>query len=461
MGLARDPGSARALHGPGEPAFISGSVTPPRPSPRAPAAWNEILAMVAHDLRNPLNAISLAATLTLESASARDEETARRMETILRASGRMNRLIGDLLDAAVLEAGVLTLELRRGSAAAILDEAAGDFLERARACGVELSCVDLGAPPLLADSRRLAQALANLIENAMRVTPPGGRILVRADRWDGWARFTVSDSGPGIAPEDIPHVFERFWHTCGRARGAAGLGLAVARKIVEAHGGRIWVESQPGSGARFVFTVPAAPRAGEASARAHVKRAPSLPAAPVRADHVRLAPAPIDLRARRSAISQRGTEPGRADSQALAIFAPAVQPGSAAAVPTRAVVPSRTVLIISGSEDERLIWSAILEHYGYVPEAIPLAGAAPDAFAPDLIVVALDRFDSSRATLLNSLRGASRFAGVPIIGIIDPDVHPSEPLRAGCAGVLVRPIRPAALRAEVDRLIGPPTAPQA
>lgn len=155
-----------------------------------------------------------------------------------------------------------------------------------------------------------------------------------------------------------------------------------------------------------------------------------------------------------------GPNRARADSQALAVFAPAVQPGSAAAVPTRAAVPSRTVLIIAGSEDERLIWSAILEHYGYVPEAIPLAGTVPDAFAPDLIVVALDRFDSSRATLLSSLRGESRFAGVPIIGIIDPDVHPSEPLRAGCAGVLVRPIRPAALRAEVDRLIGPPTPPQ-
>lgn len=435
-----------------------------------PAAWNEILAMVAHDLRNPLNAISLAATLTLESTSARDEETARRMETILRASGRMNRLIGDLLDAVVLEAGVLTLELRSGSAAAILDEAAGDFVERARAGGIELSCVNLGAPPLLADARRIAQALANLIENAMRVTPPGGRILVRADPWDGWGRFTVSDSGPGIAPEDIPHVFEHFWHAGGRARGAAGLGLAIARKIVEAHGGRIWVESQPGSGARFAFTVPAAAQAAEASAPAQAspvrrstaaaKRARTRPAVPARADRARLAPDPIDLRARRPAISYRGTEPGRADSQALAVFAPAVQPGSAAVVPTRAAVPSRTVLIIAGSEDERLIWSAILEHYGYVPEASPLAGAIPEAFAPDLIVVALDRFDSSRAALLSSLRGASRFAGVPIIGIIDPDVHPSEPLRAGCAGVLVRPIRPAALRAEVDRLIGPPTGPQ-
>src|SRR5690606_6430572 len=150
MGLARDPGRAHVLPGPGEPAFSSATVEPPRSSRRMPAAWNEILAMVAHDLRNPLNAISLAATLTLESTSARDEETARRMETILRASGRMNRLIGDLLDAVVLEAGVLTLELRSGSAAAILDEAAGDFVERARAGGIELSCVNLGAPPLLA-----------------------------------------------------------------------------------------------------------------------------------------------------------------------------------------------------------------------------------------------------------------------------------------------------------------------
>src|SRR5690606_13180467 len=116
MGLARDPGRAHVLPGPGEPAFSSATVEPPRSSRRMPAAWNEILAMVAHDLRNPLNAISLAATLTLESTSARDEETARRMETILRASGRMNRLIGDLLDAVVLEAGVLTLELRSGSA---------------------------------------------------------------------------------------------------------------------------------------------------------------------------------------------------------------------------------------------------------------------------------------------------------------------------------------------------------
>lgn len=118
---------------------------------------------------------------------------------------------------------------------------------------------------------------------------------------------------------------------------------------------------------------------------------------------------------------------------------------------------SKTVLVIASNEDDRLIWSAVLEHYGYRSVLVDSLAAVPAGAAVDLVLIALDRFDASRLQLLRDLVEDDRFSGVPIVGVIDPDVHPSEPLRAGCAGVLVRPLRPASLKAEVRRLIGPAT----
>ena len=113
------------------------------------------------------------------------------------------------------------------------------------------------------DPQRIRQVLLNLLSNAERHTPEGGRIAVRAERWDGEAHVSVSDTGPGIPPDDLPYVFERFWRgdkSRTRASGGTGLGLAIAKQLVEAHGGRIWAESPPGQGATFAFALPLSPQ---------------------------------------------------------------------------------------------------------------------------------------------------------------------------------------------------------
>lgn len=119
--------------------------------------------------------------------------------------------------------------------------------------------------------------------------------------------------------------------------------------------------------------------------------------------------------------------------------------------------PSKTVLVIASNEDDRVIWSAVLEHYGYVAALADSLATIPTAIRADLVLVALDRFDPPRARLLREVIQDRRIGGVPVVGVIDPDVHPAKPLQAGCAGVLTRPLRPAALEAEVRRLIGPAT----
>ena len=126
--------------------------------------------------------------------------------------------------------------------------------------------VEDGAGEVLADRDGLCRVFANLIGNAVKFTPEHGRVTVRAALEGDVVRFAVSDTGPGIAEAEVPHVFERFWQSSGHHVPGAGLGLAIAREIVEAHGGRIWVETGRGAGTTFHFTVPAAPRAAAAAA---------------------------------------------------------------------------------------------------------------------------------------------------------------------------------------------------
>mgnify|MGYP002408246568 FL=1 len=114
-------------------------------------------------------------------------------------------------------------------------------------------------PKIWTDSDRLAQVFANLVGNAIKFTPEGGSISVRADPAVEGVRFVVEDNGPGISPEILPHIFDRYWQPKESARRGFGLGLFIVRGLVEAHGGRVWVESTPGKGSRFFFTVPVAP----------------------------------------------------------------------------------------------------------------------------------------------------------------------------------------------------------
>jgi signal transduction histidine kinase len=228
-------------------------------SEQATRGRDQMLGVVAHDLRNPLNTMLMAAQLLADSTEP--ESVARRQAAVVQRAGeRMNRLVQDLLDVKRMESGRLTIELRRVLAPTLVTEAVEMLRSIAASSRIELvledSCEDL--PPVSADPHRVQQVLSNLIGNAIKFTPRGGRIAVRCSRAEGEVRFEVRDTGPGIPAEHLPHVFGQFWQAKRADRRGIGLGLAIAKGIVEAHGGKIWVESTCGVGSTFFFTLPVA-----------------------------------------------------------------------------------------------------------------------------------------------------------------------------------------------------------
>lgn len=229
-----------------------------REAQRAVRLRDEVLGIVAHDLRSPLGSIVMAARML-----RRELKDPKRAEAIERAADRMNGLIQDLLDVNRMEAGQLTLKRAAVSAEQILSASLSAHEPVAAAASVALGVeVDPDLPDVWADGERLLQVLENLVGNALAHTEPGGRIVLGATTRDGEVMFSVADTGRGIAPEDLPHVFDRFWQA--RTAGddgrdhAGGLGLPIVKGIVESHGGRIWVESGA-KGSTFYFTVPIAP----------------------------------------------------------------------------------------------------------------------------------------------------------------------------------------------------------
>lgn len=216
---------------------------------------DEVLAIVAHDLRNPLNRISLTASVLRESLGAGADP--RPWELMQRGVKDMDRLIQDLLDVSRMEAGALKVDRLELPIAPLLTGLHDQFAELARSRGVELVCrTDRATPHALADRTRLLQALSNLIDNALRLTPSGGTVTLEALPGPGYVEFAVRDTGPGIPTDQLPHLFDRFWQGARARRGGAGLGLAIVKGIVEAHGGRVFAESSPGKGATFRFWIP-------------------------------------------------------------------------------------------------------------------------------------------------------------------------------------------------------------
>jgi signal transduction histidine kinase len=225
----------------------------------SPRLSGELLAIVSHDLRTPLSTISLGTTL-LEDASQGQEDRTQVIEIIKRAADRMERLIKDLQEMGRLDAGrTLRVDVRSVELATLLREACEALHIQAGAKQQEVSC-DLPAPPIAvsADPDRICQVLGNLIGNAIKFTPRGGRIVLAARREGREVRVSVTDQGPGIPEADLPRVFEPYWQAQGTARLGAGIGLKIAKGLVEAHGGRIWVESKMGEGTTFSFTLPVA-----------------------------------------------------------------------------------------------------------------------------------------------------------------------------------------------------------
>ncbi len=216
---------------------------------------DNVLAIVAHDLRNPLDRISASVAL-LQDATLAAESRSLLLAVVERTVAGMDRLVRDLLDAASIDTGRLALERTRIDVTPLLESACEVFHAKAVAKQLQLNWHAERALAVYADQGRVLQLLGNLLSNAIRLTPPGGRLELRAELAGDVARLSVSDTGPGISPTDVPLIFERFWQGKREGRGSAGLGLAIAKGVVEAHGGRIWVESEVGLGTTFFFTLP-------------------------------------------------------------------------------------------------------------------------------------------------------------------------------------------------------------
>ncbi len=227
-----------------------------RQSQAAIRARDDVLAVVSHDLRTPLNAIQMSATLLLEGK--RGGEDKRWLDMILKTSEQMNTLIGDLLDLSSIEAHRFSVELAEESMAALLDETTTLLDPIAREEGVRLTTdIAPDLETLRVDADQVRRVLRNVVGNAIKFTPRGGSVAVSAERADGAVRIGVADTGPGIPPERLTHIFDRYSQERPGDRRGSGLGLAISKGIVEAHGGRIWAESKVGKGTTVLFTLPA------------------------------------------------------------------------------------------------------------------------------------------------------------------------------------------------------------
>ena len=220
-------------------------------------ARQEVLAVVAHDLRNPLNIIVGSADLMLQEQL--DSDRKKELLTVMfRAAKQMNRLIADLLDTVRLQSGKFTLNLEEVPVKSIFEQTEQAFRPLAANHSVQLVTV----PPaddvaVRADPYRVSQIISNLVGNALKFTPERGKVTFQAVPNGQNVAFHVSDTGPGIAAQDVEHLFDNFWQARNDHRGV-GLGLPIAKGMVEAHGGMIWCETRPGQGSTFSFTLPRA-----------------------------------------------------------------------------------------------------------------------------------------------------------------------------------------------------------
>jgi signal transduction histidine kinase len=221
----------------------------------------DLVAWVGHDLRTPLASIRVMVE-ALADGMVEDPATVQRyLQTTQRHIRSLSALIDDLFEMAQLDAGGLPLEKCPGSISDLISDTLETFSALATRQGLRLEgSVEPGIDPLPMDTQKIGRVLANLVSNAVRHTPAGGVVEIRAFAAGEAVQVEVRDTGEGIRSEDMPHVFEQFYRgekSRSRDTGGSGLGLAIAKGVVEAHGGRIGVESAPGKGTRFFFTLPA------------------------------------------------------------------------------------------------------------------------------------------------------------------------------------------------------------
>jgi PAS domain S-box-containing protein len=232
---------------------------------QATRARDDVMGVVSHDLRNPISAIAMCARVLQENPPADAAVRSELLGTIRESTATVNRLIEDLVDVANIERGRLSLDATERDVSALVSQAVHMFEVEAAEHGIRLETeVSDPLPPVFADGARIVQVLSNLIRNAIKFTPKGGRIVIAAATMGPSVVISVSDTGAGIAAANRARVFDRYWQssTGARVRGS-GLGLSIAKGIVEAHGGQIWVDSELGQGSTFAFTIPTAALATE------------------------------------------------------------------------------------------------------------------------------------------------------------------------------------------------------
>jgi signal transduction histidine kinase len=229
------------------------------------ATRDEFMAVVSHDLMNLLNTIVMYARLVSDEVQLDDhvEQVIKHAQGIQRASTRMQRLIGDLVDVASIEAGVLAVTRELSAPAQVVAEAVGSLQAQAAAKAISL-VITTGQPlPLVPlDPARIHQVMVNLITNAIKFTPEAGRVTVHVGRVDDEARIDVTDNGAGIPGDKLEAIFERFVQIKKHDRRGLGLGLYISKCIVEGHGGRIWAQSKVGEGSTVSFSLPLQAAAG-------------------------------------------------------------------------------------------------------------------------------------------------------------------------------------------------------
>ncbi|MEC9356129.1 MAG: HAMP domain-containing sensor histidine kinase, partial [Gemmatimonadota bacterium] len=212
---------------------------------------DEVVSIVSHDLRNPLGVVAGAADTLIELPLDR-EERERQATIIARSASRMSRLIEDLLDVSRIEAGAFVVRPSAEEAISVLEEVRDMFEVHAEEAQVALTVGPVCDVPVRMDHDRVVQALANLVDNALRFTPEGGVVTLSGEVLDQErVSLSVSDTGVGLTQDALDNLFSRFWQAEGDKKGRAGLGLAIVKGVIEAHGGEVQVESDPGVGSTF------------------------------------------------------------------------------------------------------------------------------------------------------------------------------------------------------------------
>jgi signal transduction histidine kinase len=224
----------------------------------ATRARDDMLGVVSHDLRNPIHTVHMSASFLLDVMPEGERKMERTQAAIIRrAAERANRLIQDLLDITHIESGRLSLDRLPNDAASIAREAVEQAEMAAAEKGIALTCGEMEeGTTVVVDRDRIVQALGNLIGNALKFTPPGGRITVAAQRTGDGVRLSVSDTGPGIPAAQVPRLFDRYWQANTADRRGVGLGLSIVKGIATAHGGDVQVETVEGEGTTFTLTLP-------------------------------------------------------------------------------------------------------------------------------------------------------------------------------------------------------------